>query len=161
MDDWDETTDDLAAEAGHSEREYTKLQARHTDAGYREGINVGKLSTLQTGFNDGFARYGAPAGRRLGLARGTAGAILAWLLQRPDSAAALIEEARTLVRDLGRLAVEDVAERDSAAAQHAAEHGEALEAAMERLGAPQPKPPLPELEVRLTSLVTQCGAAST
>lgn len=156
MDDWDDTTDATTAEAAHAARDYVKLQARHTDAGYREGIQAGKLSTLQAGFNDGFARFGAPAGRALGLARGQAAAVLAWQLQKGERAE-MVEEARSVARDLGRLSIDDVAEKDGEAKKHAAEHGEAIEEAFEKLGGAEPKVSLDDCQRRLAASIAATG----
>ena len=49
-----------------------------TQAGYREGITAGKESSVQRGFNDGYA-IGAALGRRSGIARGSLIAMLSFL----------------------------------------------------------------------------------
>ena len=44
--------------------------------GYREGITAGKLSTLQSGFDQGFNEVGAPIGRIVGQLRGQVSALV-------------------------------------------------------------------------------------
>ncbi|CAD6916961.1 unnamed protein product [Tilletia laevis] len=54
------------------ERDLNKMEAQMEDAGYREGITAGKLSTFQSGFDEGFSTVGAPLGRVVGRLRGEA-----------------------------------------------------------------------------------------
>lgn len=48
-------------------------------AGYRDGITVGKERALQGGFDIGFADFGAPLGREIGEMRGIVASLLALL----------------------------------------------------------------------------------
>lgn len=134
-------------------------------AGYREGITAGKASTVQAGFNQGFAA-GAQAGRQLGELRGTAAYVLARLLAVASPAAdpTLVEAARTLVRDLGRLGVEDILGPDTEALEHAREHGEvdvdALANGVGGLGATARGPTIDECRQRLDQLCASCGLPS-
>nr|XP_018265652.1 uncharacterized protein I303_02023 [Kwoniella dejecticola CBS 10117]OBR87810.1 hypothetical protein I303_02023 [Kwoniella dejecticola CBS 10117] len=57
-------------------QEFERLSNKFSDAGYREGITDGKLSTLQQGFDEGFAAS-VPLSRRVGVLRGKAAALLA------------------------------------------------------------------------------------
>lgn len=106
--------------------------------GYREGITAGKESALQEGFDDGFARVGAPLGRELGILRGVASAILSFLSMQtpetPDQEAALAE-AREINTQLGNIRFTDIAPRDLEAEEHARQHleedGEEMEVAEE------------------------------
>ncbi|KAH7100401.1 hypothetical protein BKA62DRAFT_831077 [Auriculariales sp. MPI-PUGE-AT-0066] len=54
-----------------------RLNENCIQAGFREGIVVGKEAALQDGFDHGFEHSGVPAGRQLGLLRGQASAALA------------------------------------------------------------------------------------
>ena len=129
-------------------------------AGYREGITAGKASTVQAGFNEGFAA-GAQAGRQLGELRGTAAYVLARLLaaSSPAADAALVDAARTLVRELGRLGVEDILGPDTR------EHGEvdvdALSSGIGGLGAAERVPTINDCRARLDQLCASCGLPPT
>ena len=140
-------------------------------AGYREGITAGKASTVQAGFNEGFAA-GAQAGRQLGELRGTAAYVLARLLaaSSPAADAALIDAARTLVRDLGRLGVEDILGPDTEALEHTREHGErehgevdvdVLSSGIGGLGASERGPTIDDCRARLDQLCASCGLPPT
>uniref|UniRef100_V5GLQ3 Protein YAE1 n=1 Tax=Kalmanozyma brasiliensis (strain GHG001) TaxID=1365824 RepID=V5GLQ3_KALBG len=59
-----------------AERDSAKVEALFNDTGYREGITAGKLSTLQSGFDQGFNEVGAALGRRVGIVRGQVAALL-------------------------------------------------------------------------------------
>ena len=113
-------------------------------AGYREGISAGRLSTMQNGFDQGYA-VGAPLGRQVGELRGVAASLLAYLTSSTStgkSAAAtissqnivddtarkeVVEKTRDLIRRLGKLRLKDLAPRDHEAEQHAIDHGEELQ----------------------------------
>ncbi|CAK9782735.1 hypothetical protein CC85DRAFT_302400 [Cutaneotrichosporon oleaginosum] len=130
--DWD---DDFAAapqQGGAADplvdTEYARLQQRYTDAGYREGIGEGKLSTLQAGFDEGFAASVPPA-RRIGQLRGRANALLAIALSPSPSPSSPLSEAeldalRALVSDLAAVRRDDVLPPDAERIAHEAEHGE-------------------------------------
>jgi len=112
-------------------------------AGYREGITDGKLSTLQEGFDTSFASS-VPSSRRLGQLRGRANALLAILTsssssrQPPSSLcttstsssdsdldSGLVTAARALVSDLARVKRDDVLPIDAERIAHEKEeHGE-------------------------------------
>ena len=94
--------------------------------GYREGITAGKEGVLQEGFDAGFASVGAPLGRDLGILRGLAAALLAFL-SRPSppplvSSIALVEEVRDLASALSNVRLSDIAPPDLEALAHAREH---------------------------------------
>lgn len=114
-------------------------------AGYREGISAGRLSTMQNGFDQGYA-VGAPLGRQVGELRGVAASLLAYLTSSTStgkSGAAttsssqnivddtarkeVIEKTRDLIRRLGKLRLKDLAPRDHEAEQHAIDHGEEIQ----------------------------------
>ncbi|RXK34698.1 hypothetical protein M231_08050 [Tremella mesenterica] len=92
MDDWLEDSDPIAGPSRTyqqggaadplTEREYDRMVARYTDAGYREGITDGKLSTLQQGFDESF-ELSVPSSRRLGLLRGRTAALLSYHIRKP------------------------------------------------------------------------------
>lgn len=88
--------------------------------GYREGITSGKESALQEGFDDGFARIGAPLGRELGLLRGVASALLSFLVPIADSN--MVNEVKDISAKLANVRLTDIAPRDLEAEQHAREH---------------------------------------
>lgn len=73
-------------------------------AGYREGITDGKLSTLQQGFDEGFT-LSTPLARRIGSLRGRATALLQFL-STTDSP--VLENVREFIRDLERVKRDDV-----------------------------------------------------
>ena len=103
-------------------------------AGYREGITAGKESALQGGFDQGFAEVGAPLGREIGLLRGFASALLAFLSSSSHANAptttqedhdAFVHEARIIASELSNIRFTDIAPPDLEAEQHAREHLEA------------------------------------
>ena len=96
-----------------------------TQAGYREGITAGKEGALQEGFDAGFASVGAPLGRDLGILRGLAAALLAFLSRSSPPASssnALVEEVRGLASALSNVRLSDIAPPDLEALAHAREH---------------------------------------
>jgi hypothetical protein len=101
-------------------------------AGYREGITAGQQATAQAGFDEGYNTKGVPLGRETGLLRGVAASVLAYLgtnasidrLIAPQDHEAFTQQARDLVRKLGKFRVADLAGPDVEAEQHAKEHGE-------------------------------------
>ncbi|KAI6780033.1 uncharacterized protein J7T54_007509 [Emericellopsis cladophorae] len=71
-----------------------RVQAEHSTAGYREGVNVGKQDTLQTGFDQGYtigAAIGLQAGQILGTLEGIVEALQGEDLARMET---LLQEAR-------------------------------------------------------------------
>ncbi|KAI0720541.1 hypothetical protein C8T65DRAFT_567670 [Cerioporus squamosus] len=113
--------------------EWDKISSDFTNAGYREGITAGKEGALQEGFDDGFARVGAPIGRELGILRGLCSALLAFLA-RPVPASspfsssqhshdsALANEVREIAAALANVRFSDIAPPDLDAIAHAREH---------------------------------------
>lgn len=93
-------------------------------AGYREGITVGKESALQEGFDAGFAQVGVHLGRELGQLRGRASALLSLLgaTSAEDVTSGLLAEARDIAAKLAEVRFTDIAPRDIEAEQHAREH---------------------------------------
>ncbi|BEI86546.1 hypothetical protein CcaverHIS002_0608330 [Cutaneotrichosporon cavernicola] len=116
--------------------EYARLQQRYTDAGYREGIGEGKLSTLQSGFDEGFATSVPPA-RTVGQLRGRAAALLAIALSQEPSqessheSSQEVQSLRALVADLAAVRRDDVLAPDHEAVAHEAEHHDADDYAFE------------------------------
>ena len=88
-----------------------------SQAGYRAGIIAGKESSLQEGFDTGFATIGVPIGRELGSLRGIASALTAFL-----SDASELQEVRAISASLSQIRFSDIAPRDIEAEQHAREH---------------------------------------
>ncbi|TFK91954.1 hypothetical protein K466DRAFT_481629 [Polyporus arcularius HHB13444] len=115
--------------------EWDKISSEFTTVGYREGITAGKEGALQEGFDDGFARVGAPIGRELGILRGLSSALLAFL-SRPAStpspatssssqlsnSPALVNEVRDIAAALANVRFSDIAPPDLEAIAHAREH---------------------------------------
>ncbi|KAJ0301390.1 Essential protein Yae1, N terminal [Colletotrichum fioriniae] len=67
-----------AAPLGTHPGDMPRLQAEHTNAGYREGISAAKAHSIQAGFDEGFslgAEVGSLAGQIVGLLEGIAAAI--------------------------------------------------------------------------------------
>ncbi|KZV73669.1 hypothetical protein PENSPDRAFT_602493 [Peniophora sp. CONT] len=114
---WDENSSDVR------DAEWTKISSDFTNAGYREGITSGKEDALQEGFDAGYAGVGLPLGRTLGLLRGRASALAAFLsTQTTPEAAQYAAEARELADAFGRVRFTDIAPRDEEAEAHALEH---------------------------------------
>ncbi|KAH9942909.1 hypothetical protein B0H21DRAFT_793094 [Amylocystis lapponica] len=104
--------------------EWAKLSSDFSNAGYREGITAGKESALQQGFDEGFAEVGAPLGRELGILRGISAALLSFLTLPGTSASKqeILDEARDIASQLGRVRFSDIAPPDLEAERHAHEH---------------------------------------
>ncbi|KXH37674.1 Yae1 protein [Colletotrichum nymphaeae SA-01] len=67
-----------AAPMGTHPGDMPRLQAEHTNAGYREGISAAKAHSIQAGFDEGFslgAEVGSLAGQIVGLFEGIAAAL--------------------------------------------------------------------------------------
>ena len=83
----------------------------------------------------------------------------------PAADPALVESGRALVRDLGRLGVEDILGPDTEALEHAREHGEvdvdALSSGIGGLGAATRGPTIDECRARLDQLCLSCGLPPT
>ncbi len=98
-------------------------------AGYREGITIGKLSALQSGFDQAFASSVHPS-RRLGQLRGRAASLLALLKfvnaeDRTRSIDEAEENLRTISTALNRIKRTDILPPDKEAEEHAKmEHGD-------------------------------------
>ncbi|KAF8644672.1 hypothetical protein AX16_008332 [Volvariella volvacea WC 439] len=128
---WDEDpSPDATAEA-----EWSKLSNDFTNAGYREGITAGKEASVQEGFDQGFEAVGVPIGRRLGMLRGYASALLSWLTHAgrfnliPDATAGgqgdldgILVDARDIAAQLAKIQFTDIAPVDHEAEAHAREH---------------------------------------
>ncbi|KAL7419016.1 hypothetical protein Q5752_006701 [Cryptotrichosporon argae] len=101
------------------DQEYARMEQRYTDAGYREGITDGKLSTLQAGFDASFAAS-VPLSRAVGTLRGRATALLHFVEaltaaagpmargrsppeHATDGAESLADDVRALLAALARL----------------------------------------------------------
>ncbi|PIL22604.1 hypothetical protein GSI_15294 [Ganoderma sinense ZZ0214-1] len=121
MDDEDFWSDDPKA---IQNSEWDKISNDFTNAGYREGITAGKEGALQEGFDAGFASVGAPLGRNLGILRGLAAALLAFLSHPPMAAqrGTLAEEVRGIASALSNVRLSDIAPPDLEALAHAREH---------------------------------------
>ncbi|VDB95749.1 unnamed protein product [Peniophora sp. CBMAI 1063] len=114
---WDENPSDVR------DAEWTKISSDFTNAGYREGITSGKEDALQEGFDAGYAHVGLPLGRSLGLLRGRASALAAFLSTHPDpDASKCATEAQDIATALSQIRFADIAPRDEEAEAHALEH---------------------------------------
>lgn len=93
-----------------------------TKAGYREGITDGKLTTLQEGFDAGFANS-VSGSRHLGNLRGRIAALVTFLQSLPSSTShvALLHRARDVRAELSRVKRTDVLPIDEEAVAHARE----------------------------------------
>lgn len=115
----------------------SSLTFSYTQAGYRDGIGEGKAATAQRGFDEGFGKIGVPIGRELGLLRGVAASLLAYLTSNASSTTtasiseyernSITSETRNVIRALGRIRLSDLAPRDLEAEEHARAHGEEIE----------------------------------
>ncbi|KAL4073135.1 hypothetical protein V8B97DRAFT_186159 [Scleroderma yunnanense] len=97
---------------------WNKISTEFTNSGYRQGIITGKESSLQEGFDIGFADVGVPTGRELGNLRGIASALVAFLAENH----VLVEEARAISTAFAQIRFSDIAPPDIEAEQHAREH---------------------------------------
>ncbi|WVN89504.1 uncharacterized protein L203_104729 [Cryptococcus depauperatus CBS 7841] len=107
-------------------QEYVRLATKYTDAGYREGITDGKLSTLQQGFDESFAQS-VPLSRTIGCIRGRAAALLAFLTLYPPSSASVEDELRDLISDMSAVRRDQVLPEDEERVQHEREDHLAFE----------------------------------
>ncbi|WVQ76059.1 hypothetical protein IAR50_005696 [Cryptococcus sp. DSM 104548] len=128
-DDWLEPPTQGGAKDPLVDKEYARISTVYSDAGYREGITDGKLVTLQEGFDQAFAQA-VPLSRRVGSLRGRAAALLAFATSMsPSTPADLVEDLRTLIRDLSSVRRDAVLPEDEERKQHEEEeHGEGQEA---------------------------------
>mmetsp|Transcript_34325 Transcript_34325/g.41475 ORF Transcript_34325/g.41475 Transcript_34325/m.41475 type:complete len:174 (+) Transcript_34325:179-700(+) len=83
---WGDDTDDRL----ELDREWQSRRDEHTNSGYREGVEQGKHTTAQKGFNIGF-REGVAGGRTFGRARGVISALHQFANQFPEIEAELAE----------------------------------------------------------------------
>ncbi|EJD40910.1 hypothetical protein AURDEDRAFT_186862 [Auricularia subglabra TFB-10046 SS5] len=168
--DSDAGTVPVASSASHAEREWNKLHAEFTNAGFREGAIAGKEAALQDGFDDGFASTGAPAGRALGLLRGQAAAALAIVTKHGP--AEFEGELRDIVSALSNVRLHDVVQLDDAAPRTGANaellevqpsaqlEMDQLEATLGQLGntpTAASRDPIAELRTRLAAALNQLG----
>ncbi|KAK0431678.1 hypothetical protein EV421DRAFT_1911660 [Armillaria borealis] len=114
--DWDE---EVSSDLHVGEAEWTKMSSEFINTGYREGITAGKEAALQEGFDAGFAQVGAPIGHELGLLRGIASVLTAFLSSTSDPDR---EEAQSISSALSSIRFSDIASRDLEAEEHAREH---------------------------------------
>ena len=96
-------------------------------AGYREGITAGKESTVQAGFDAGYAQVGVPLGRQIGLLRGTALALMTFIdspqpSQPTETFTEALREIRAISAQLSDIRFSDIVPRDLEAEAHAREH---------------------------------------
>ena len=87
-----------AAENPSHPSDVNRLQAEHTNAGYREGITVAKASSVQVGFDEGFT-LGATIGLKAGQLLGTIEAIFEALKGQPGDGAAAAEKLMADARE--------------------------------------------------------------
>jgi len=147
----DEELSDPVILQRNTAQEWESLSSKFSDAGYRDGIGEGKASTAQRGFDEGYSKTGFPIGRELGVLRGVAANLLAYLTASNNSSsstsssgampngtpsdgndqASLVGETRNIVRLLGKIRLVDLAPRDLEAEEHARSHGEEIELPME------------------------------
>ncbi|KAH8824105.1 hypothetical protein DL96DRAFT_1670793 [Flagelloscypha sp. PMI_526] len=116
--------DDIWGNESLSNLEWNKIDNDFTTAGYREGITAGKESSLQEGFDSGFAQIGVPLGHNLGNLRGIASALLSYLSSSSHSSLdpTVLDQARNISRALSEIRFTDIAPRDLEAEEHALEH---------------------------------------
>ncbi|KAH7926451.1 hypothetical protein BV22DRAFT_1008929 [Leucogyrophana mollusca] len=144
------------------EADWAKISNEFTNSGYREGIVAGKESALQEGFDSGFADVGVPLGRELGLLRGTVSAILSLLSSQPpaDIPFTAIDEARDIATSLGNIRFTDIAPRDVEAEQHAREHMDSDDPALDGSEELVEKRKMEGLEDMLEKLTAGAGGIS-
>lgn len=102
--------------------------------GYREGLEAGKLTQLQAGFDEGYNKTGAPLGRSLGRIRGEAAALLLITASKQDLSDIQKQARRDLqsfTLKLKDIKLDDLAEPDWEALEHDMEHHEGKNVAVE------------------------------
>ncbi|KHN98732.1 ABC1 domain containing protein [Metarhizium album ARSEF 1941] len=85
------------APSGSHPSDMRRLEAEHTNAGYREGITAAKETSIQGGFDEGFslgATIGLRAGQLLGMLEGIAEAVRGQSGETSGAAERLLNEAR-------------------------------------------------------------------
>ena len=102
--------------------------------GYREGLEAGKLSELQAGFDEGYNETGAPLGLSLGRLLGETDALLA-ITASKQGLTETQKQARHDLQSFGLklkdLKLDDLAEPDWEAFEHDLEHHEENNVAVE------------------------------
>ncbi|CDZ97945.1 Uncharacterized conserved protein [Phaffia rhodozyma] len=143
QDDWlDDTAVDMTSMSmsgtnlSMADKEWASMDEKFTNDGYREGIPEGKLSTLQPGFDDGFA-LAAPLARQFGGLKAQTSALLAMLNPPPGLRSKLppmaalsdsirdnqIKELKEISKELAVVRMEHLVGRDLEAEEHSKEHG--------------------------------------
>lgn len=92
--------------------------------GYREGIEDGKQSALQAGFDEGYNHTGVRVGLALGDLRGQVDALITFIMPETTSPkqVQLLEKLYALRHELSKLTLDDLAEPDWEYVQHELEH---------------------------------------
>ncbi|WWC86924.1 uncharacterized protein L201_001803 [Kwoniella dendrophila CBS 6074] len=131
-DDWLEPPTQGGASDPLVNQEYARISNKFFDAGYREGITDGKLSTLQKGFDEGF-EISVPLSRKIGLLRGKSSALLSIATSSSSSSSKsstdkantnLIEEIREINKQLNKLKRDEILPEDEERLQHEKEEHE-------------------------------------
>ncbi|KIK78741.1 hypothetical protein PAXRUDRAFT_834464 [Paxillus rubicundulus Ve08.2h10] len=104
------------------EANWTKISTEFTNSGYREGIIAGKETSLQEGFDAGFADVGVPIGRELGNLRGAVSTIVSFLRSHSPAKSPELDEAHNISSILISVRLSDITPHDLEAEQHAREH---------------------------------------
>jgi len=102
--------------------------------GYREGLEAGKLSELQAGFDEGYNETGARLGLSLGRLRGEADALLSMTSSKQglsESQQQARRDLQSFSRKLKDFKLDDLAEPDWEAYEHDLEHHEGKDVAVE------------------------------
>jgi hypothetical protein len=122
--------------------------------GYREGITAGKESALQEGFDDGFAHVGVPLGHELGILRGIASALYSFLSSTSPTPVqeSMVVAARDVASLLANIRFTDIAPRDLEAEEHARQHLEVDDNALDMSNEVEEKRKMEELEDMLAKL---------
>ncbi|KAF9162554.1 hypothetical protein DFQ26_003439 [Actinomortierella ambigua] len=118
-----QSDNDIGYERDIAEREWARMHENFGNEGYREGIEEGKDDhTMQQGFNRGW-QDGFHYGHELGKLRGLISPLVEYVESQPVGADSKqfataadkekwIQEAKTMLRDLGAIEIENVYDKD-------------------------------------------------
>ena len=93
--------------------------------GYREGMEAGKLATLQAGFDQGYNESGVPLGRAFGMLHGEAETLYFFISRRDnlsDEQKKALEQLHILCQEVASSTLQDLSEPDWENLEHELVH---------------------------------------
>lgn len=128
-DDWLYSDDEAGDVVPMEQRDADKARATMREVripnqiGYREGVEVGKLESLQRGFDDGYNKAGVALGSAVGEMRGTVAALLgAFELGMLKIDVSMVQSLQQLAADLENIDPSVLFEPDWEHLRHESEH---------------------------------------